>query len=152
MSATYVVTPADRERLRARMTAIRGEHLLPIINALASIAVLILPAGKQRLDVPKRGNWIAMVGDDLFTAAKGPSAFHIRSLRKLLERTSAVFIMSGKIVPESYAAAADICEAGANVLIVETQPHEEQSWVKFIQKHAPKAVLAVPKPTQRKAA
>jgi hypothetical protein len=149
---TAFIAPAHRRRLQARMTAIGGQHLLPVIDLLRlGVALLILPAGKFRYDTPKRATWCALIGDD-FVTAEGPSAFHIRSMRKLLDKASAVFIMCGRPVHEAYAAAADIAAAGANVVIIETQAEEEASWANFVRKHAPKLALTIPKPPRRKAA
>lgn len=149
---TAFITAAHRRRLQAMLTAIGGTHLLPLVDLLEfGVAMLVLPAGKFRYDAPKQCNWIAIIGDDLLVS-EGPSAFHIRSMRALLAKASAVFIMCGRPVHEAYAAAADICEAGACVVVIETQISEELSWVKFVQRHAPKAALTIPKPPRRKAA
>lgn len=150
---TLAVTAADRKRMLDRLAITGGLHLAPLINALDHAAVLIIPAGKLRFDAPKRGNWIALIGDDLLFA-EGPSVFHLRSLRKLVERASAAYVMAGPVVADAYAAAADIAEAGANVVVVETQDSEQSSWMDFLHRHAPRAaVISLVNPTaKRKAA
>ena len=134
-----------------RLLVTGGTHLVPIVEAVSVEGALVIIAGKQRFDAPKRGIWIALICDDLHFAG-GPAAFHLKSRRKLLERATAIFIISGPAVPEAYAAAADIAAAGANVLIVETQEGEETSWMDFVRRHAPRAAISLVNPAGRKSA
>ena len=72
----------------ARLVERGDTDLSPIIETLGlGVALLIMPAGKQRFDAPKERNWIVLVGDDLLIA-EGPAGFHLRSLRKLMERAA----------------------------------------------------------------
>lgn len=140
IAPTVALTPAMRQRMLDRLTITGGTHLSPVVETLASrVALIIMPAGKQRLDAPLRRPWIALICDDLLFA-EGPSAFHLKSLRELVKRASAAYVMSGSVVPEAYATAANVAAAGANVVIVETQESEEASWMNFIQRHAAKPV------------
>ena len=130
----------------------RGEtHLVPIVELLAKGVAITFVAqrwavGKMRFPAPpKQRVWIVHVGDDLFTA-EGPAGFHLRSLRKLLERAHAVYVLVGAAVPEIYKAAADVADSGLNVIIIETQTSEEAVWSDFVCRHADRAVKTLVTP------
>lgn len=146
---TVAITAAARQRMLDRLAATGGAHLAPIVETLAEgVAVLFLPASKLRFDMPKRRSWIALIGDDLFFA-EGPAGFHLRSLRKLLGQAHFVSVMSGAPVAKAYQGAADIAGSGLNVVLIETQPAEERSWLEFVYRHAPKAAKQIVSPNAK---
>lgn len=151
VARTVAITPAVRQRMLDRLAATGGTHLSPIIKTLAEgVALLILPASKLRFDLPKRRNWVALIGDDLATA-RGPQIFHLKSLRLTLGRAHAVYLMIGAPVASAYQAAADVAAAGLNVCLIETQPAEQEAWADFVQRHArPKATISLATPTARR--
>ena len=148
--ATFL-TAAGGEHLLDKVSK-RGEtHLVPIVELLAKGVAITFVAqrwavGKMRFPAPpKQRVWIVHVGDDLFTA-EGPAGFHLRSLRKLLERAHAVYVLVGAAVPEIYKAAADVADSGLNVIIIETQTSEEAVWSDFVCRHADRAVKTLVTP------
>jgi hypothetical protein len=116
-------------------------HLAPIGEALKDgVNVFIIPANKQSSAVPSRylrKPFLAIIGDDLFMA-EGPAGFHLHSLRKVFARAQAVWMMAGKANRSAYEAAADGARAGLRVLIIETRPEEEASWLDYAKRHAPR--------------
>lgn len=144
------MTRVDVERATSYVASrTEAKHLAPIVDALANgVNVFILPAVKTSIHLPKklyRKPFIALIGDDLFTA-EGPSAFHLRTLRKLFATVQAVYVMSGPINKMAYAAAADGALAGLRTLIIETRESEEPSWFDYAQRHAPRAAITIPTP------
>lgn len=132
----------NREMRQQRMQALKAygnTHLIPIFATLEKgVAVLAISDNKAvTLPPTKRRALLTIIGDD-YAFARGPAAFHLRSLRKILGNARAVFVMAGAPVAAHYAAAADMAEAGLNTVIIETQTTEEQSWSDFVKRHAPK--------------
>jgi hypothetical protein len=128
--------------LKRVMASGRAQHLAPIVEALKSgIWWVIIIGDKAAITIPKRLRgrpFLATIGDD-YLKPEGPSAFHLRSLRKVLGRAHSVYVMSGAPNPKAYEAAADGAVAGLNTVIVETRIEEELSWLDYVRRHAPKA-------------
>ena len=136
----------NREERLLRIAALKiagAGHLVPLVRALEKGVdwIQLLP-DKTGFTIPRRRRtaWLAVIGDDL-TIAEGPTGFHLRSLRELMGRARAVFIMAGAPVQTAYAAAADLAEAGLNTVIIETQTSEEESWGGYVKRHAPKRAM-----------
>jgi hypothetical protein len=105
------------------------------------VALLIMPAAsKQRFDAPRGRNWIALIGDDLLFA-EGPPAFHLKSLRKLLEKASAAYILSGPGRTWGLRRSGGYRRSAANVLIVETQRAEQSPG--YSSRQATKAAITL---------
>lgn len=119
------VTSEERLHLLGAFAGSGRPHLAPIAELLGKgVALTIVPQrrmfGRIRFPAPlRRGNWLAIVGDDL-VFAEGPAGFHLRSLRRLLCRAHFVAVMAGAPVATAYRGAADIAGAGLNVVLIET--------------------------------
>src|SRR5688500_12914617 len=106
MNGVVGLRAAELQRLAERA---RGEaaHLRPLVEAVSrGVPFIMVPRGCPFL-VPRRmvdGPAVALFGDDL-EDAKGPEAFHLPGLRKLLRAASGVAVMSGAPVPTIYATA-----------------------------------------------
>lgn len=129
---------------RAQLLELAGgahRHLQPIIEAAANHAVAIgtVLQNAGRFDRPPGGrSFCFIVGDDVLTS-KGPSAFHQKSLRRLLGQATHVAINAADLEPSIYNAAADTAALGGNVVIVECRPETETEWMNFIMRYAPQA-------------
>lgn len=130
------------DMFRCTTTGKVAEHLAPIVAALSGgVDVFILPACKEPIALPSgklRKAFIGIIGDDLFSA-EGPSAFHLRTLRRLFASAQAIYVMSGEINKAAYLAAANGALAGLRTLIIETRQTEEASWLDYAKRRAPRA-------------
>jgi hypothetical protein len=119
--------------------SIGADHLLPIFEAVRDHGVafcnILQDAG--RFSFPLDKPTIILFGDDLFEA-KGPSAFHRKSVRAILAKISSVIVISCDAEERFYApAAANAAMLRQHVLIVETLPRFEADWVNYIQNVRP---------------
>lgn len=131
----HFISPAERLRIIERLEATGGGHLVPIFEATASgVCILIQQPEKREFHLPKARPSIVVIGDDLDTS-RGPEAFHLRSVRRALAKAHSCYLMIGGPLPRAYVAAAVTAEAGLNVVIIESQPAEEASWLEFVNKH-----------------
>lgn len=131
------ITASQRQVLMERMKAAGQKHVVPLIEALASGAALCtMTTARPFPSVRKlRGRGaVVVVGDDV-TIARGPSAFHLSSLRKIAKHASAWAVVSASPPVELYAASAALAKAGAITLLIETQPEHEVTWTEWLTKH-----------------
>ena len=83
------------------------EHFRPIMEAARDhgVGVCVVPQGPERFHLPRKLPNIVIVGDDM-REAKGPDAFHRKSLVRFIKRASGAVIVSSAPVTAAYAAAA----------------------------------------------
>lgn len=119
------------------------EHFRPIMEAARDhgVGVCVVPQGIERFDLPRKIPNIVIVGDDMHEA-KGPDAFHRKSLVRFIKRASGAVIVSSAPVTAAYAAAAtNAALFRQDILIVETRLQFEPDWKDFIETHHPGIAL-----------
>lgn len=134
-------TDGPRSSLDAAL-AFAPDHLRPVLLAARDHGAgwITIPQNAGRFDVPEAKPFIALIGDDMFTA-KGPSAFHRESVRRLIGRARVIAIVAAEPLPRAYVEACKPVEFGMNGLIIETRPERELEWVGFVKAENPKAAL-----------
>jgi hypothetical protein len=119
------------------------EHFRPIMEAARDhgVGVCIVPQVIERFDLPRKLPNIVIVGDDMHEA-KGPDAFHRKSLVRFIKRASGAVIVSCAPLLAAYAAAAtNAAVFRQDVVIVETRLEFEPAWKTFIETHHPGIAL-----------
>jgi hypothetical protein len=105
------------------------------------VGVCVVPQGAERFNPPRKHPNIVIVGDDMHEA-KGPAAFHRKSLVRFIKRASGAVIVSCAPLPAAYAAAAtNAALFRQDILIVETRLQFEPAWKDFIETHHPGIAL-----------
>lgn len=121
------------------------EHLKPCIRAVRDegCGLMLVLQGPDRFKVPKGRPAIVIIGDD-FGQSLGPDRFHARSLRRAVERAGAAVVIASAPVPALYREAASwAVEKREGVVIVETLPRHEASWVDYIRGLNPGIAMAL---------
>lgn len=119
------------------------EHFRPIMEAARDhgVGVCVVPQGIERFDLPRNLPNIVIVGDDMHEA-KGPDAFHRKSLIRFIKRASGAVIVSCAPLTAAYAVAANNAALfRQDALIVETRLQFEPAWKDFIETHHPGIAL-----------
>lgn len=119
------------------------EHFRPIMEAARDhgVGVCVVPQVIERFDLPRKLPNIVIVGDDMHEA-KGPDAFHRKSLVRFIKRASGAVIVSSAPVTAAYAAAAtNAALFRQDIIIVETRLEFEPAWKTFIETHHPGIAL-----------
>ncbi len=133
-------------RSRLDFAVEHGRHLAPLYEAARDFGCLLamVPQGAGPFDAPPAGRpAIVIIGDDL-DQALGPSAFHAKSLRRLLRGVRLAAVVACEPLPEIYAEAArHAVVLRKNVVIVETRPEHEIAWFNLIKSIAPDAALVL---------
>lgn len=115
------------------------EHLRPIMQAARDhgVGICVVPQGGERFNPPRKRPNVVIVGDDM-AEAKGPTAFHRKSLVRFIKRASGAVIVSCAPLPAAYAAAAtNAALFRQDILIVETRLQFEPAWKTFVESHHP---------------
>jgi hypothetical protein len=100
-----------------------------------------VPQGAERFNPPRKRPNIVIVGDDMHEA-KGPAAFHRKSLVRFIKRASGAVIVSCAPLPAAYeAAATNAALFRQDILIVETRLQFEPAWKTFVEFHHPGIAL-----------
>ncbi|MFL7902596.1 hypothetical protein ACJ41P_15800 [Azospirillum argentinense] len=123
------------------LAAAAHAHLKPLVLAAANHGVVygtVTQNAGRFAEPPARRPFVLIVGDDMFETL-GPSAFHSKSLRRVLARATHIGINAADLNATTYAAAADIAAQGGNVVIIECRPETEREWLAFVGRHAPTA-------------
>ena len=95
----------------------------------------------ERFDLPRKLPNIVIVGDDMHEA-KGPDAFHRKSLVRFIKRARGAVIVSSAPVTAAYAAAASNAALfRQDIVIIETRLEFEPAWKTFIENHHPGIAL-----------
>jgi hypothetical protein len=134
------ITASQRRAMIDRMKTMRQEHIVPLLEALSSgVALCTMTTAQPFPSIRKLGGRgaVVVVGDDV-TIARGPSAFHLSSLRKIVKHASAWAVVSAGAPVELYAASAALAKSGLIVVLIETQPAHETTWVDWMAKHGRK--------------
>jgi len=119
------------------LRTIGGDHLVPIVTAVRDygIAFAEIRQDGSPASFPFERPTKILVGDDL-DEAKGPSAFHKKTLRAVLDKVSRVIIVACDAQPRFYRLAAIRAAIDRqHVMIIETLPQHEADWCTLIQKH-----------------
>jgi hypothetical protein len=119
------------------------EHLRTIMQAARDhgVGICVVPQGAERFNPPRKRPNIVIIGDDMH-AAKGPDAFHRKSLVRFIKRASGAVIVSCAPLTAAYAAAAtNAAQFRQDVLIVETRLEFEPAWKVFVETHHPGIAL-----------
>jgi hypothetical protein len=118
-----------RERITKVLEQGHAPHLRPLMVAVrdSGIGLCVVPQGKEPFDPPSNRPTVTILGDDMLQA-KGPDAFHRRSLVRFVRRCRGAVIVASEPLVVVYAAAATMAVAGFNTVIVETQPRYEADW------------------------
>ena len=119
------------------------EHLRSIMEAARDhgVGVCVVPQGAERFNPPRKRPNIVIVGDDMHEA-KGPGAFHRKSLVRFIKRASGAVIVSCAPLPAAYAAAAtNAAMFRQDILIIETRLRLEPAWKTFVETHHPGIAL-----------
>jgi len=129
------VSPARLEHL----ASYGAVHLRPVYAVMRSsgTALLLIQQRLGRFDMPTRSGWVALVLDDT-DRALGPSAFHSKSMRRLIQAATHIAIIASDIVPGVYATAAGVAAMGLRCLIIETLPEYEAAWLHLVEREAPR--------------
>ncbi len=120
-------------------------HYAPILVAVrdAGLAFAIVPQGQIRFRIPVGRPAIVVIGDDL-DQARGPGAFHTKSLTRFLRTCRAASIVASGAQREPYAAAAEAAiRSRQNTVVIETLPRFEQDWFDLVQRCAPSAPITI---------
>jgi hypothetical protein len=105
------------------------------------IGVCVVPQGLQRFNPPRKRPNIVIVGDDMHEA-KGPDAFHRKSLARFIRRASGAVVVSCAPLPTAYRAAATHAALfRQDILIIETRLQFEPAWKTFVETHHPGIAL-----------
>ena len=153
-------SPEDRQQAIEAAEGAGLGHLRPVFEAIGKgMTVLTLPPDAGPFQIPahlKCKSWLALLTDG-FTDAKGPSAYHLRSLRRLLKDADIFSVMVDAPQKVAYGAAvwaatgelAPLEIRGTmNVVIVETQEREAASWLGLADRYAPRAGKVVTRPPE----
>jgi hypothetical protein len=119
------------------------EHLRPVMQAARDhgVGICVVPQGIERFDLPRKLPNIVIIGDDLHEA-KGPDAFHRKSVVRFIKRASGAVIVSCAPLPAAYAAAAtNAALFRQDILIIETRLQFEPAWKTFIETYHPGIAL-----------
>jgi hypothetical protein len=119
------------------------EHFRPIMEAARDhgVGVCVVPQGAERFNPPRKRPNIVIIGDDMHEA-RGPDAFHRKSLVRFIKRARGAVIVSSAPLPPAYAAAAtNAALFRQNILIVETRLRFEPAWKTFVETHHPGIAL-----------
>ena len=138
-----------RFRLDAAVTR-AAAHLKPLLAAVRDAGCNFgqVPQYAGRFDFPEGRPLIGLISDD-YKLSCGLQAFHQKSVRRLVARCSAAFIMAGAPDAALYTAAAGLAVISRrNVVIIETQPRWEADWANFVQAARPgiATLIDTPKP------
>jgi hypothetical protein len=124
-----VNTSVPRDRLT--YAAENGQsHLRPIILAVRDhgVSLCLVPQGKMPFEPMHDRPAIVLIGDDMFEA-KGPNAFHRRSLDRFVKHCRAASIVSCEPLPAAYGYVATVAaHMRQNVILIETRPEHEADW------------------------
>jgi|SRR5215831_8651068 hypothetical protein len=124
-----VNTSVPRERL-AYAAANGQPHLRSTITTVRDhgVSLCLMPQGKSPFEPMHDRPAIVPIGDDMLEA-KGPNAFHRRSLHRYVKRCWAAAIVSGEPLPMSYAYVATVAaRTRQNVILIEIRPEHEADW------------------------
>jgi hypothetical protein len=118
------------------------EHFRPIMEAARDhgVGVCVVPQGAERFNPPRKCPNIVVVGDDMYEA-RGPDAFHRKSLVRFIKRASGAVIVSCAPLTAAYAAAATNAALFRQDIIVETRLEFEPAWKTLIETHHPGIAL-----------
>jgi voltage-gated potassium channel Kch len=128
------------------------EHLVPLKNAvLRGVRLILVKQSPEPFAITHGKPYIVLIGDDL-TGARGPAAFHKRSLVRAHRRANGVVIVSSAALPEVYALAAQMATCIGAIprararklnctLIIESAIVREPAWVELAKKYAPDVPL-----------
>ena len=97
-------------------------------------------AGRFRIPKARHLSGVYIIGDD-FDEARGPTGFHLPSVRRAIRDSVAFAVVAGKATAELYASMTEVAVGGGRVMIVETRPTQEIPGVALIQKIAPSRML-----------
>jgi hypothetical protein len=127
MSIINLAVP--RDRITKVLDQGRAPHLQPLMIAVrdGGIGLCVVPQGNEPFDPPTNRPTVVILGDDMLEA-KGPAAFHRRSLILFVRKCRGAVIVASEPIVAAYAAAAAMAVAGFNAVIVETQPRHEADW------------------------
>ena len=138
---------ASRSMLNQTIAALSPQtrHLAPIYAGMRDHRLLqsIVIRGIKLRSIPKRYNecpHVFVIGDDLLDA-KGPKAFHKKSLLRVFNGAGLIYLHCAKARPEHYEEAVVAAIKSGHSVIVESQPTHEKEWLSFILKYAPMANL-----------
>jgi hypothetical protein len=124
----------------------RGQHLVPIYEAVRDFGcrlALVLQGFGPFDPPPSEAPTIFIVGDDL-DEVLGPTAFHQPSLREALQGIGLAAVVACEPLVDIYAEAARHATLlRKNVVIVETGPAQELTWINLIREIAPNAALLI---------
>jgi len=132
--------PSTRANLNNAI-AVAQPHVRPILEAVRDhrCGMLFVEQSADPFRIPRdpARTAIVMIGDD-FDRAVGPSGFHLPSIRRAIRACSAFAVVSCEPLQHVYLAITFIAVGTRkNVMLVETRPEQEISWVQLIQKLAP---------------
>lgn len=119
------------------------EHLRPVMQAARDhgVGICVVSQGAERFNPPHKRPNIVIIGDDLHEA-KGPDAFHRKSVVRFIKRASGAVIVSCAPLPAAYAAAAtNAALFRQDILIIETRLQFEPAWKTFVETHHPGIAL-----------
>jgi hypothetical protein len=86
-----------------------------------------------RFDLPEAPALVT-IGDDRDTA-KGPGAFDQHSLREAIGSAGAIAMVACEGLPAVYASAVGGAFKYGHAVLIETQPDQEEAWLKFVREH-----------------
>jgi hypothetical protein len=132
---------------RVRWGAEKGPlHFRPVWYAALyfNAVVQMVPQCRDQFTArPNRPN-VVILGDDL-VVAKGPKAFHRRSMERYIPTCRAAVVISCMALPELYIMGSTGAAFGWNSLIVETRSEHERAWVNLIWDLAPDINMTIGK-------
>jgi hypothetical protein len=134
---TLRIEPENRAEAMARLRQTHGEHLVPLIEVAWKGVTTVFVSGRDRFPVHRmhRGRGMIVIVDDNFLTARGPSGFHLGTLRKLARKANSWSVVVGGPFAAVYEAFAEMASAGEVVLAVETQLEEKRSWIEYLRRH-----------------
>ena len=124
-----VNTSVPRDRL-AYAAANDQPHRRSIITTVRDhgVSLCLMPQGKSPFEPMHDRPAIVLIGDDMLEA-KGPNAFHRRSLHRYVKRRRAADIVSCQPLPMAYAYVATVAaRTRQNVIFIETRPEFGADW------------------------
>jgi hypothetical protein len=120
--------------LKDTATKRRALHFKPILEAVRHYAckLLLTFQGGPGYVLPPTP-WVIVIGDDFLTA-KGPAAFDQPSLDTAIRAADyCVLVTSGPERGAYEVAATHVARHRHNVIIIETQPYQQEAWQSRIQ-------------------
>ena len=116
-------------------------HLAPIYVGMRDHRLLksIILRGNKLRSIPKRYKGcphVFVIGDDLLDA-KGPKAFHKKSLLRTFKGAGLIVLHCAKPLPEHYEMAVSAAILDGRAVIIESQPTHEKEWLAFVLENAP---------------